>query len=769
MSKKLLIDASHSEEIRVAIVRDKNLEEFDSETIHKKILKGNIYLAKVMRVEPSLQAAFVEYGNGRQGFLPFSEIHPDYYQIPVADREEVLKNQAYELPESYDSSPEVEPNEDDIDLHEVELSKESENEDIFEEEINSEIDSSKSYEIAEDMDRDPSIAEQLIIQELGESPEVDKPKVRGRKRNTKKDAQKESDEDQKQHAPKYQYKIQEVIKRRQILLVQVIKEERGNKGAAVTTYLSLAGRYCVLMPNAGRRNGGISKKIDDSTDRTRLKEIINSLSVPEGMSLIIRTAGQEKRKTDIKRDYEYLVSIWNKIRERTLESMAPALIHEEGNLITRALRDMYDPDINEILIEGEEAYKSAKNLMRLMIPSHCKKVQHYKNPMLPLFHAYSIEQQMNSVMNPICSLPSGGYIVLNTTEALVAIDVNSGRSTKERHIDETALKTNLEAADQVARQLRLRDLSGLVVIDFIDMHDPKHIQQVERRFKEATKNDRARLQIGRISQFGLLELSRQRLRPSLMENHATQCPHCEGTGYIRSTESCALQILRAIEGEAVKGGVQELLLQVPPQVDLYLLNQKRRQLVHIESRFNLSITIERDHGVVVPNFNMDVIKGHLLTEGQKVEEQVEEKQIVEIKEEKHKEKRYPVKKNKEFIQQENKQVDEGSQPDSLDQAHEKEHSHTFEKKKHHHNRFRNKRHKFNRDKKHHSEENVSDSLGDGSPKNNTSVGIVEKQTVNVVLPINDNKPDNKVETGEEKKSAKQPKKPKSWLRRLLEN
>ncbi|CAO4838670.1 MAG: Ribonuclease E [Holosporales bacterium] len=588
MARQLLIDASHSEELRVAIVKNKILEEFDSQTTHKKILKGNIYLAKVMRVEPSLQAAFVEYGNGRQGFLPFSEIHPDYYQIPVADRDLILDQHlhAYETEHQEEMLPIDDP----------------------------ESESSMSITMAESVvDADPSISEKDLIQELETEAEPKKiRRVRGRKSAQKK---MDKDDSQKEHPVRpYQYKIQEVIKRRQILLVQVIKEERGNKGAALTTYLSLAGRYCVLMPNAGRRNGGISRKIDDAEDRTRLKETLSSLNVPDGMSLIIRTAGQDKRKNEIKRDYEYLVGVWSRIRDLTLQSIAPALIHEEGDLITRALRDMYDSEIDEILVEGDDAYKRAKNLMKMMIPSHAKRVQHYKNDMLPLFHAYQVEQQIDQVMNPICALPSGGYIVLNSTEALVAIDVNSGKSTRERHIDETAIKTNLEAADEVARQLRLRDLAGLVVIDFIDMHDSKHIQQVERRFKEATKSDRARIQVGRISQFGLLEMSRQRLKPSLMENHATQCQHCMGAGFVRSIESSALQILRAMEGEAVRGNVQQLLVQVPADVDLYLLNQKRTQLVHIENRFNLKIIIERDSQIMPPLFNIDVIKGTILIE-----------------------------------------------------------------------------------------------------------------------------------------------------------
>lgn len=617
MARQLLIDASHSEELRVAIVKNKVLEEFDSQTTHKKILKGNIYLAKVMRVEPSLQAAFVEYGNGRQGFLPFSEIHPDYYQIPVADRDLILDQhlKAYEAEYQEEMLP--------IDTHETEF-----------------VEPISMAESAVDAENISSISETDLMQELEAETEFDhkKPRrIRGRKTAQRRNDKEEHSKDQPVRP--YQYKIQEVIKRRQILLVQVMKEERGNKGAALTTYLSLAGRYCVLMPNAGRRNGGISRKIDDAEDRTRLKETLSSLGVPDGMSLIIRTAGQDKRKNEIKRDYEYLVGVWSRIRDLTLKSIAPALIHEEGDLITRALRDMYDSEIDEILVEGDEAYKRSKNLMKMMIPSHAKRVQHYKNDMLPLFHAYHVEQQIDQVMNPVCYLPSGGYIVLNSTEALVAIDVNSGKSTRERHIDETAVKTNIEAADEIARQLRLRDLAGLVVIDFIDMHDSKHIQQVERRFKEATKNDRARIQIGRISQFGLLEMSRQRLKPSLIENHSTQCQHCMGAGFVRSIESSALQILRAMEGEAVRGNVQQLLVQVPADVDLYLLNQKRTQLVHIENRFKLKIMIERDPQIMPPLFNIDVIKGSILSESAEpasivepeIEQPIQPKKVQKVK------------------------------------------------------------------------------------------------------------------------------------------
>ncbi len=526
MSKKLLIDAAHVEETRVAVVDDTYLEEFDSEHFSKKQLKSNIYLAKVVRIEPSLQAAFVEYGGDKHGFLPFSEIHPDYYRIPMSDRKALVQ----------------------------ELPKESIDHDSLEGDENSD----------------------------------ESEKATKSKRN-------------------YRYKIQEVIQKRQILLVQVIKEQRANKGAALSTFLSLAGRYCVLIPNAGSRNGGISRKIQDDSDRKRLKEVLNDLEIPEGMSLIVRTAGQERSKIEIRRDYEYLIHVWEEIRSKTLESIAPCLIHEEGDLVKRAIRDIYTREIDEVLIEGEDAYKEAKAFMKILMPSHAKKVKLYKDTQVPLFHKFKVEQHIEKMMFPKVELASGGSVVINHTEALVAIDVNSGRSTRERNIDVTALKTNLEAAQEIARQLRLRDLSGLLVVDFIDMEDNNHIQQVERKFKEALKPDRARIQLGRISQFGLLELSRQRLRPSLIETHTSPCTHCHGTGIVRSTESLSLQILRAIEREAVKGKAAELQIAVPKSVDLYLLNQKRREITLIENRFDVSIYVIRENIALAPFFRIDVL------------------------------------------------------------------------------------------------------------------------------------------------------------------
>lgn len=519
MSKKLLINATHPEETRIAVVNGEVLEEFDSETTRKRPIKGNIYLAKVSRIEPSLQAAFVDYGGLRHGFLPFGEIHPDYYRIPVSERHQEIVTKA--------------------------------------EPLEGEESSEKTEEIP-DKTEEPIFKEKKII---------------------------------------YRYKIQEVIKKNQILLVQVGKEERGNKGAALTTYLSLSGRYCVLMPNAGLRTGGVSRKIIDGEDRKRLREIVKSLDVPESMSLIIRTAGKDHNKREIKRDYDYLTKFWEDIRRDTLQSMAPSLIYEEGNLIKKAIRDIYTGELEQILVEGEEAYQKAKAFMKDLMPSHAKKIRLYKNQENPLFHSYHIEDQIKAVMEPIVQLPSGGYLVINTTEALVAIDVNSGKSNKERSIQSTALKTNLEGAQEIARQMRLRDLSGLVVIDFIDMHDPSDIYKVEKCLRDAIKDDRARIQLGKISQFGLLELSRQRLRPSVLETHTTTCQNCHGTGTVLSIESSSLQILRSIELKAINETPEEMIVKVSDGVDLYLLNQKRAHIAEIEEKYNLYINILRDKSI----------------------------------------------------------------------------------------------------------------------------------------------------------------------------
>ena len=496
MTKTMLIDATHAEETRVVVVDGHRIEELDFESQSRKQLRGNIYLAKVTRVEPSLQAAFVEYGGNRHGFLAFNEIHPDYYQIPVADREALLREEAEEDDEPQPrrrgrSAPDSDEN--DGEVEETESAGADDDDDVMEEELE-----------------------------------------RRRRRLMRR------------------YKIQEVIKRRQVMLIQVVKEERGNKGAALTTYLSLAGRYCVLMPNTAR-GGGISRKITNAADRKRLKAATTSLDVPQGMGLIVRTAGAARTKAEIKRDYEYLLRLWESIRELTLQSMAPALIYEEEDLVKRALRDMFDKDIDSIQVEGEAGYREARDFMRMIMPSQAKKILQHKEP-TPLFVRHKVEDQLAQLHSPNVSLKSGGYIVINQTEALVAIDVNSGKATRERNIEATALKTNMEAAEEAARQMRLRDLAGLIVIDFIDMDEAKNNRAVEKKMKDCLKDDRARIQMGKISSFGLMEISRQRRRSGVLEGSTHVCEHCQGTGRVRSVESSALGALRAVEMEAVRGG-----------------------------------------------------------------------------------------------------------------------------------------------------------------------------------------------------------------------
>ncbi|WP_269421638.1 ribonuclease E/G [Kiloniella laminariae] len=566
MAKRMLIDATHPEEVRVVVHNENKLEDFDFETLSRKQLKGNIYLARVTRVEPSLQAAFVEYGGNRHGFLPFSEIHPDYYRIPVADREAMLAEEAEGKDDSEDSSTASDV-EDDISTTASgngALESVAKQQDDTIEEIAGETTVDSINEDESDFEESP------------------KPRINLMKR----------------------YKIQEVIKRRQVLLIQVAKEERGNKGAALTTYLSLAGRYSVLMPNTNK-GGGISRKISTPNDRKRLKEILNELKIPEGIAVIVRTAGSQRTKMEIRRDYEYLMRLWNEIRETTLKSEAPCLVYEEANLIKRAMRDLYTSDMEEILVEGEDGYKAAKSCMRSLMPSHAKKVKNYKGMQVPLFHRFQVETQIDAMHNPIVQLKSGGYIVINPTEALVAIDVNSGRATKERHIEETAYKTNQEAAAEVARQVRLRDLAGLIVVDFIDMDEQKHNREVERRLKDAMQADRARIQLGRISPFGLLEMSRQRLRPSIVENSTITCPHCNGIGTIRTTESTALHVLRALEEDGIRRGSGQMQLFVPKDVALYILNQKRSRLIEIEQRYNFEVQINADDDIVIPNFRLE--------------------------------------------------------------------------------------------------------------------------------------------------------------------
>ena len=590
MVKKMLIDASHSEEMRVAVVDGTRLDELDIETSTKKQLKGNIYLAKVARVEPSLQAAFVDYGGNRHGFLAFNEIHPDYYQIPVADREALKEAMLAEQGED-DENEEQQPEQEKRSRRRGRRSKrgqeETENASVSEgEEDSSQQAVPERVEPAPEMvaedaedngDNDDDNAEERTVETVSGN-DTDEPVSRPRFHQLKR------------------YKIQEVIHRGQVLLVQVTKEERGNKGAALTTYLSLAGRYCVLMPN-NSRGGGVSRKITNAADRKRLKSVISELPLPAGMSVIVRTAGKERTKLEIRRDYEYLIKTWVQVRDKTMESSAPCLIHEEGNLIKRALRDMYTRDISEILIEGDAEYRMAKDFMKILTPSHAKKVQQYKED-VPLFFRYQVEPQLESLHSNIVQLKSGAYLVMDQTEALVAIDVNSGRATKERNIEETALKTNLEAADEIARQLRLRDMAGLVVIDFIDMEEARNNHAVERRMKEALKRDRARVQMGRITGFGLMELSRQRLHSSFLETSYTPCPHCRGKGLIRSTESASIHTLHLLEEEGIKRRFSEIRLTVPTAVALYVLNQKRADLAKIEERYKMRVSIEGDDALL---------------------------------------------------------------------------------------------------------------------------------------------------------------------------
>jgi len=618
MAKKMLIDATHAEETRVVVVDGNKVEEFDFETVNKRQLQGNIYLAKVTRVEPSLQAAFVDYGGNRHGFLAFSEIHPDYYQIPVADRQALLAEErayaeAIEAEEngrsrrrgrSHSRAEKAAPADavaasDDIpgmtivDLDEeageaaagtadAPPAAEARDESRAESAVESRGEREEPYVAADhasDTDEEiESVAEEDVADEIRQPR---KPRPR-------------------------RYKIQEVIKVRQIMLVQVVKEERGNKGAALTTYLSLAGRYCVLMPNTAR-GGGISRKITNAADRKKLKEIAGEIEVPEGAGLIIRTAGSQRTKAEIKRDYEYLMRLWEQIRDLTLKSIAPAPIYEEGDLIKRSIRDLYSKDIDEVLVEGETGYRAAKDFMKMIMPSHAKNVKHYAET-LPLFARYQVESYLAAMFNPTVQLRSGGYIVIGVTEALVAIDVNSGRATKEGSIEETALKTNLEASEEIARQLRLRDLAGLIVIDFIDMEERKNNAAVEKRLKERLKTDRARIQVGRISGFGLLEMSRQRLRPGMIESTTAPCPHCHGTGIIRSDDSLALQILRQLEEEGTRKRSKEVLLKAPVGIVNFLINQKREHLAQIEARYGMSIRIEADPAMVSPDFDIDKFK-----------------------------------------------------------------------------------------------------------------------------------------------------------------
>ena len=714
MAKKMLIDATHAEETRVVVVEGNKVEEFDFESENRRQLAGNIYLAKVTRIEPSLQAAFIDYGGNRHGFLAFSEIHPDYYQIPVADREALMEEErAFSEAMRRKDEEDVDDENLNNDLFNPETTKEdpenlqSLETDVFEadkkngsvsqgksnskvktkkssskkravlkkkaSEENSETEevastekeiekkprgrpkkSSKPISAIIETDQNDEVInsdDEIFIEqdksekEVSESSEPGVKKRRYSKRsrknsndNTSKvslssgekadleiknqksefedDPQKEieavSEIDDEQDIRRIRkprqrrYKIQEVIKVRQIMLVQVVKEERGNKGAALTTYLSLAGRYCVLMPNTAR-GGGISRKITNLSDRKKLKEIANEIDVPLGAGLIVRTAGAKRTKTEIKRDYEYLQRLWEQIRELTLKSIAPSKIYEEGDLIKRSIRDLYNRDIDEVLVEGERGYQNAKDFMKMIMPSHSKNVKYYDNG-LPLFARYQVESFLSAMFNPIVQLRSGGYIVIGVTEALVAIDVNSGRATKEGSIEDTALKTNLEASDEISRQLRLRDLAGLIVIDFIDMDERKNNANVEKRIKDKLKSDRARIQVGRISGFGLLEMSRQRLRPGMLEATTQSCPSCHGTGLIRSDDNLALSILRQIEEEGVRKRSEEVLVKCPVGIANFIMNQKREYVASIEKNYGLSVRVEGDINLVTPEYSIEKLK-----------------------------------------------------------------------------------------------------------------------------------------------------------------
>lgn len=557
IQQRMLIDATQTDEVRVALVKDESeLLDFDFESQTKKSIKGNIYLGKIVRIEPSLQAAFVEYGRNRHGFLAFTEIHPDYFRIPVADREEELVQLVIEEGD-----------------HETEIS-------VSAESSENNLSDTSSTESSKDMGAEESIEE----------------------------------ESRRKYALYRNYKIQEVIKSKQIVLVQVVKEERGNKGAALTTFVSLAGRYSVLMPNA-LHPGGISRKITESDDRKRLKQLMKDLAVPEGMSLIVRTAGLNRTKNEIKKDYSYLINLWSEIREKTLSATAPELVYEEPSLIHRVLRDVYSADIGEVLVEGESAYKDAKSFMKILMPSHVKRIKQYKEKDQTLFKKYNVEGQIEQIFSPQVKLKSGGYLVINATEALVAIDVNSGRATRERHIDSTALKTNLEAAEEVARQVRIRDLSGLIVIDFIDMSDIRHNIAVEKKLKESLSMDRARIQVGRISQFGLLEMSRQRLRSSILEASSSRCPYCAGSGLMRSKESLAVQLLRVLEELTTRAESDyPLTVRLESSLAFFLLGHKRRELENLETKRPHLFVLKQDDSLSFGGFKIENKEGEFLAD-----------------------------------------------------------------------------------------------------------------------------------------------------------
>ena len=616
MPKKMLIDATHAEETRVVVVEGNKVDEFDFESLNKRQLSGNIYLAKVTRVEPSLQAAFVDYGGNRHGFLSFAEIHPDYYQIPVADREALIaEEEAYAKTLEEEANlaqqkksrirkrkPKVIAEEADSDISISSDVIEKSNENVETQNVTENQDSSNPNSITDNEE----VSDNPIDLDLKNNSEINVES--DDEANSDSEIESVADDDiEEEVRPRKprprRYKIQEVIKVRQILLIQVVKEERGNKGAALTTYLSLAGRYCVLMPNTAR-GGGISRKITNVQDRKKIKEITSELDVPKGAGLIVRTAGAKRNRDDILRDYEYLMRQWTQIRDVTLESIAPTQIYAEGDIIKRSIRDLYNNDIDEIIVDGERGYEAAKAYMTMLMPTHVKRVKQYKNKM-PLYARYQVENYLGGMFNPTVQLKSGGYIVIGVTEALVAVDVNSGKATKESSIEKTALKTNLEAADEVARQLRLRDLAGLIVIDFIDMEERRNNIAVEKRMKDKLKSDRARIQVGRISGFGLMEMSRQRLRPGMLEATTKECPHCLGTGLVRSDDSQALSILREIEEEAIRKRTKEILATVPVGISNYLMNHKRENIALIESQYGISIIIEASSSMVGTDYELE--------------------------------------------------------------------------------------------------------------------------------------------------------------------
>lgn len=595
MTTRMLIDARHQEETRVAVLKGNRIEEFDFESADHKQIKGNIYLAKVTRVEPSLQAAFVDFGGNRHGFLAFSEIHPDYYQIPKEDREALLAEEAAHAEEEAALRAAEDGDDDDYgDGDGYEADGYDSDQGV------TEVDTSEKDQVAtieggvveNGFDHEGDEAEAAEGSEDGEGDGDGRRRGRnqGRRRQGGRAQGKEADELRaKRMALRRRYKIQDVIQRRQVLLVQVVKEERGNKGAALTTYLSLAGRYCVLMPNSSH-GGGISRKISSSADRKRLKSIVTEMDLPRSMSCIVRTAGLQRTKPEIKRDFDYLARLWDEIRERTMKSVAPALIHSDSDLIKRAIRDIYNREIEEVVVEGEQGYRAAKDFMKLLMPSHAKRVKQYADP-VPLFQRYGAEDQLTAMYDPVVQLKSGGYLVINPTEALVSIDINSGRSTKEHGIEQTAVATNLEAAREIARQLRLRDMAGLVVIDFIDMEYGSNVRKVEKAMKDALKDDRARIQVGRISGFGLMEMSRQRLRTGVLEATTRACPHCDGSGLVRTASSAGLSALRMIEDEAAKGKGNVVSLYASQEAAIYVLNAKRADLAEIEERYGVSVEV----------------------------------------------------------------------------------------------------------------------------------------------------------------------------------